>query len=404
MDYLFLLLALSFLWISLRYLAARKLGPLTLPPGPRPFPVLGNILEPGKKPHQALTKLSETYGPIMTLKLGSLTTILISSPDIAKEAFHKHDQALSSRTILDSLRALDHHKFSIVYLPVSPPWRNLRKVCATKIFSTKRLDASEAMRCKKVQELLDNVQENCNSGSAVDIGQAAFTTVLNSISNTFFSIDLAHHESDLSQSFHELACCIMEEAGNPNLADYFPILQFVDPQGSRKRMTSYFARVFEIFDDIINQRLQVRASSTECTEIDDVLDSLINLVEENSSEFSFNHIKHLLLDLLFAGIDTTSSTVEWAMAELLRNPEKLAKAQNELRGLVGMDGIDEIVEDFAMSKFPYLQAVVKETLRLQPPVPFLVPHKAETEVDICGFRVPKNAQILVNVWAMGRDS
>lgn len=92
------------------------------------------------------------------------------------------------------------------------------------------------------------------------------------------------------------------------------------------------------------------------------------------------------------------------MAELLRNPEKLAKAQNELRGLVGMDGIDEIVEDFAMSKFPYLQAVVKETLRLQPPVPFLVPHKAETEVDICGFRVPKNAQILVNVWAMGRDS
>lgn len=295
MDYLFLLLALSFLWISLRYLAARKLGPLTLPPGPRPFPVLGNILEPGKKPHQALTKLSETYGPIMTLKLGSLTTILISSPDIAKEAFHKHDQALSSRTILDSLRALDHHKFSIVYLPVSPPWRNLRKVCATKIFSTKRLDASEAMRCKKVQELLDNVQENCNSGSAVDIGQAAFTTVLNSISNTFFSIDLAHHESDLSQSFHELACCIMEEAGNPNLADYFPILQFVDPQGSRKRMTSYFARVFEIFDDIINQRLQVRASSTECTEIDDVLDSLINLVEENSSEFSFNHIKHLLL-------------------------------------------------------------------------------------------------------------
>ena len=109
----------------------------------------------------------------------------------------------------------------------------------------------------------------------------------------------------------------------------------------------------------------------------------------------------LYQDLFVAGVDTTtSSTIEWAMAELLHNPEKIAKAGDELEKVLGKDGF---VQELDISKFPFLQAIVKETFRLHPPGPFLVPHKAETVVEMCGFTVPKNAQILVNVWAMGRD-
>lgn len=104
-----------------------------------------------------------------------------------------------------------------------------------------------------------------------------------------------------------------------------------------------------------------------------------------------------------AGNDTTSSTVEWAMAELLHNPQKLAKARYELLEVIGRDG-DGTVQESDMSRLPYLQAIIKETLRLHPAAPFLVPHKAEEDVEIEGFLVPKNAQILVNVWATGRDS
>ena len=89
------------------------------------------------------------------------------------------------------------------------------------------------------------------------------------------------------------------------------------------------------------------------------------------------------------------------MAELLNNPEKMAKIGDEVEQVLGKD---ELGQDLDISKFPFLQAVVKETFRLHPPAPFLVPHKAETDVELCGFTVPKNAQILVNVWAMGRDS
>ncbi len=89
------------------------------------------------------------------------------------------------------------------------------------------------------------------------------------------------------------------------------------------------------------------------------------------------------------------------MAELLHNPEKMAKLRKELKEVFGKDGL---VQESDISKLNYLRAVVKETLRLHPPAPFLVPHKAENDVEMCGFTVPRNAQILVNVWAMGRDS
>lgn len=89
------------------------------------------------------------------------------------------------------------------------------------------------------------------------------------------------------------------------------------------------------------------------------------------------------------------------MAELLNNPPKLLKVKEELQNVLGKD---EILEETRISKLPFLRAVLKETLRLHPPAPFLVPHKSESDVELFGFRVPQNAQILVNVWAMGKDS
>ncbi|KAK0581930.1 hypothetical protein LWI29_019681 [Acer saccharum] len=317
MDYMLLLLGLSFVLACIHFLtkslAATKFGPINLPPGPRPFPIIGNILELGNKPHQALAELSKTYGPMMSIKLGSITTIVISSPHVAKEALQTHDRALSSRTIPDGARSLDHHKYSIVFLPVSAPWRNLRKVCATQMFTAQRLDATQVVRQKKVQELVDYVHESCKSGSVVDIGQAAFTTVMNSVSNTFFSIDFAHYQSDLSENFKDLVSSVKEEVGRPNIADYFPILRSVDPQGIRKRSTTSIGKLLNIFEGIIHERIQTREKMMS-KESKDLLDSLLNLAEENSSELSLVIIKHLFLDLFSATVEL-STTVGLLMME-----------------------------------------------------------------------------------------
>jgi len=298
MEYLFYLLLISFCWACLHVLNAsvllrRKSGCTVLPPGPRQLPIIGNILALGDKPHRTLAKLSQTYGPLMTLKLGRITTIVISSPNIAKEALQKHDQALSSRTVPDALRV--HHRNSILWLPASTHWKFLRKLTATQMFTSQRLDASQALRGKKVQEMLEYVHENCNNGNAVDIRRSVFTTSLNLISNTFFSLDIANYNSDLSQEFSDLVVGVTEQIGKPNIADYFPILRLVDPQGVRRKTTNYLKRLTQIFDSIINERTRPRSSSVASKASHDLLDALLILAEENNTELSSTDIQVLLI-------------------------------------------------------------------------------------------------------------
>ncbi|KAK9273284.1 hypothetical protein L1049_018091 [Liquidambar formosana] len=404
MDFLIFPLSIFLVWRCIRVFTSRpihsKSSTTKLPPGPRPLPIIGNFFELGNKPHQSLADISKTYGPLVTLKLGSTTVIIVSSPHTAGEVLHKNDHVMSNRPTLDAARALDHHEFSVVWLPAAAHWRNLRKVCTLQMLTVQRLNASQALRQKKVQELVDHVHERCSSGLAVDIGRAAFTTALNLISNTFFSIDLAHYRSNSSQDFKELVWNVMEETGRPNIADYLPALRFIDPQGIRRRNAVYLKKLFDIFDGIINQRSQLRASSVTSSGTNDVLDALLRLTKENDHEFSYNDMKHLLLDLFIAGTDTTSSPLEWAMAELLHNPTTMAKARTELQEVIGKD---RPVEESDIAKLPYLQAIVKETLRLHPPAPLLSRHKAGIDVEIGGFTVPKDAQLVINVWAIGRD-
>uniref|UniRef100_F6I343 Geraniol 8-hydroxylase n=1 Tax=Vitis vinifera TaxID=29760 RepID=F6I343_VITVI len=204
-----------------------------------------------------------------------------------------------------------------------------------QIFSPQRVDAFHGLRRKVVQQLLDHAHESCSSGQAVDLGRAAFTTALNMLSNTFFSVDLAHYDSNLSQGFKDLIQSLIVESEKPNLADFFPDLRLVDPQGIQRRLTVSFNKLVDIFDGFFNQRLMLKASSTD----NDVLDGLLNLNKQYDHELSCNGIKHLLLDLFPAGTDTTASTIEWAMAELLKNPEAMAKAREELSEVVGKDKI-----------------------------------------------------------------
>ena len=106
--------------------------------------------------------------------------------------------------------------------------------------------------------------------------------------------------------------------------------------------------------------------------------------------------------MFIAGTDTSSVTLEWAITELLRHPEKMAKAQTEIDEVLGNDRSRSIQES-DVSKLPYVQAIIKETLRLHPPAPFLLPHRANKDVELCGYYVPKNTTIWINVWSMGRN-
>lgn len=116
------------------------------------------------------------------------------------------------------------------------------------------------------------------------------------------------------------------------------------------------------------------------------------------------YISHKFLlskqDLFVAGTDTTSNTLEWAMAESLKNPEIMKKAKAELEEVIGKG---KVLDEADIQRLPYLRCMVKETLRIHPPVPFLIPRRVDQDVEVCGYTVPKNSQVFVNAWAIGRD-
>ncbi|KAL6993691.1 hypothetical protein U1Q18_011803 [Sarracenia purpurea var. burkii] len=257
-----------------------------------------------------------------------------------------------------------------------------------------------AMQDKKLHELIAYVNKCCEEGVAVDIGSVAFITSLNILSNTIFSVNLADLSQDSIKEFKDVVWRIMEEAGKPNLVDYFSMLAKLDPQGIRGRQENNFGMILQLFRQLIDQRLELRKLHNTGIE-SDMIDIMLNISEENSEEIDRSVIEHLCLDLFVAGTDTTSSTVEWAMAELLRDQDILKKSKDELEKIIGKG---KPIQESDVVQLPYLQAVVKETMRMHPPIPFLLPRKVETNVEAWGYTIPQGAQVLVNAWAISHDS
>ncbi|KAJ8899645.1 hypothetical protein K2173_018619 [Erythroxylum novogranatense] len=408
MDYEILAILLAILlWVAWAMVTERRHRRMEeqrqLPPGPRSWPVVGNIFQLGLSPHESFTKLARVHGPIMTLWLGSMCTVVISSNEVARDMFKNHDVVMAGRKIYEAMKGDLGNEGSLITAQYGPHWRMLRRLCNTEFFVTSRLEAMRSVRSKCVDNMMHFMEEaSANGTKAIDIGRFIFLMAFNLIGNLMFSKDLLDPKSERGAKFFHHAGKVMELAGKPNIADFLPLLRRFDPQGIKRKTTFHVERAFKIAAEFIKERTESMQNGNE-EKRKDFLDVLLefrgNGVDE-PAKFSPRTINVIVFEMFTAGTDTTTSTLEWAMAELLHNPETLEKVQAELRNVVRPS---EKLEEKDIQNLPYLKAVIKETLRLHPPLPFLVPHMAMDPCKMLGYYIPKETQVLVNVWAIGRD-
>lgn len=165
----------------------------------------------------------------MRMRLGTTTTVIISSADMAKEVLHTNDTLFTDRSVPDNTTTHDHDNFSLVFLPFSPLWQDLRKICHHNLFSNKTLDGSTELRRMKLKDLLNDMHR-CSllTSEAVDVGRAAFKACINFLSYTFVSQDFVQN---LDDEYKDIVSTLLRAVGTPNLVDHFPMLRIFDPQG-----------------------------------------------------------------------------------------------------------------------------------------------------------------------------
>lgn len=186
-------------------------------------------------------------------------------------------------------------------------------------------------------------------------------------------------------------------------ADFFPYVgRIVDRlTGIHERLEKSFHELDYFYQQVIEEHLNPGRMKEEH---EDIIDVLLN-IEKEQDEFSTfkltkDHVKAILMDLFLAGVDTGAITVVWAMTELARKPGVRKKVQDEVRSHIRERGK---VRESDVEQLHYLKMVVKETLRLHPPVPLLLPKETMSTIEISGYQIYPKTQVYVNVWAIGRD-
>ncbi|XP_062192139.1 flavonoid 3'-monooxygenase CYP75B137-like [Phragmites australis] len=393
------LLAAAFLYLA----AVRRARSSGLPPGPTGLPLVGSLLSLDPELHVYFARLAARYGPIFSIRLGSKLGVVVTSPALAREVLREQDLVFANRDTPDAARSISYGGGqNIVWNPVGPTWRLLRRVCVREMLSPAGLDNVHGLRWREFRATLRHLHDV--SGTPVDVGAQMFLTTMNVITGTLWggNIGSESERAAVGKEFRHLVAEITVMLGAPNLSDFFPALARFDLQGIRRKSDVLKERFNEMFARIIEQRVKAEQAGGEAA-APDFLEYMLGLEKEGGdgkTPFTMTNVKALLMDMVVGGTETTSNTVEWAMAEMMQKPRILNKVREELDAVVGRD---VVVEESHLPQLHYLHAVIKETLRLHPALPLMVPHCPNADATVGGYRVPAGCRVFVNVWAIQRD-
>ncbi|CAI9094349.1 OLC1v1030074C1 [Oldenlandia corymbosa var. corymbosa] len=398
--FFFFLLILPFVLIF-HFTKIRTQRNLRNPPGPPGLPFIGNLHQfDSLKPHIVLRNLSNKYGPLMSLRLGSRPMVVISSAKIAKECLKTHDLVFSGRPPLVSYQKYSNNGLDVAFSPYGEYWREMRKVAVLHLLSVKRVESFRPILEDEISSLIDKISNLSCSCQPINLSSLMINLTSSLICRIGFGKKYGeedHEKKRFDRVLHESQALF---AGF-FVSDYLPLLSWVDKiSGMLDRLEKNSKDLDLFYQELIDEHLNPNRPDTMK---DDILDILIQIKHEQSSSsnvFTWDHIKAMLMNVFIAGTDTSSALITWAMTAMMQTPSAMKKVQSEIRDLVGKNGI---ITDEILQQLPYLDAVIKETFRLYPPVPVLLPRETIQDCDIEGYFVKSKTMIIINAWAIARD-
>ncbi|KAK6116905.1 hypothetical protein DH2020_049362 [Rehmannia glutinosa] len=364
-----------------------------LPPGPKTLPIIGHLHLMSTLPFRPLRHLAEHFGPIMHLKLGEVPAIVVSSPEIAKQILKDNDPNFADRPENIGMKIMWYNCSNIAFSPYGDYWRQMRKICIMELLSAKSVRSFGSIRNDEVSGLIKSIQ--LSSGKPINLTEMIFSSMSSITCRAAFG-KVCKDSDALIKLMKEG----IQMASGFMFADLFPSSKIISTLSwSKLRLVMMRRKLDVILDDIINEHKENLGNGEFGNE--NLVDVFLRIQKSGELEFPIgnDNIKAVIYDMFSAGTETSSTTIDWTMVELMRNPRVMAKAQAEVREV--FKGC-EIVEENDLQKLKYLKLVIKETLRLHPPIPIL-PRASREECEINGYTIPAKTKVFVNIWGMQRD-
>ncbi|MED6137242.1 hypothetical protein PIB30_063230 [Stylosanthes scabra] len=409
---LYLSIVVGIISILLVLNLTRRSKSINLPPSPPKLPFIGNLHQVGTLPHSSFKELSNKHGPLMFLQLGQIPTVVISSADVAKEIIRNHDIVFSNRPQTTAANIFLYGCKDIGFAPYGEEWRQKRKVCVLELLSLKRVKSFLPIRKQEVEELVTTIRKACSrEGSSLSSPSRVInlSDLMIATSNNIVSRCVLGQKYDLPDgsdhaSFGDLGRKLMGKLTQFCVGDFFPSLGWIDVvRGLISEINAIFVELDSFLNGVVEEHKKKKKNNIDDDNSNkDFVDILLHLQEKGMLDFELTQadLKAILTDMFVGGSDTTSTTLEWTFAELLRKPKTMKKLQEEIRRIVGNKSK---LDENDINQMNYLKCVIKESLRLHPPLPVILPRQTTSNSKIKGYDIPSKTTVYLNVWAIQRD-
>ncbi|KAL8252852.1 hypothetical protein R6Q59_036545 [Mikania micrantha] len=363
-----------------------------LPATPFSLPIIGHLHLLNPNPHQAFHRLSLRYGPVIRVFMGCEPCVVICSPKTAQEFLKTYENAYSDRPQNSATRYITYGSKDFAFAPYGPYWKFMKKIVMSQLLNGTTLDSLVHVRRDEINHFIKSISQK--AGRAVNLNTELVKVANNLITRVVLG-ERCSEQAGQADDIRRMVSEINEAISSFNLSDNIWLFKNLDLQGFGKRVKDTHRRFDALIEKVIKEHEEAPFQEK------DLLSILLHIAQDETMDIHLTreNIKAFILNIFVAGTDNSALAPEWGLSELINHPNIMRKAVAEIDNVVGKD---RLIQESDVENLPYLQAIIKETLRLHPPVP-LIPRKSTEDRTVAGYHIQANTSIYINTWALGRD-
>ncbi|KAK4429088.1 cytochrome [Sesamum alatum] len=376
------------------------------------WPIIGHLrlLSGRELPHIILSDMADKYGPIFSIRLGVHSALIVSSREIAKECFTTNDMIFSDRpkTLATQHMSNDFAMFGLG--KYGPYWRELRKISVQKLLSNRKIETLGPSYVAEIRALMRSLYNSCagngegKAPSPLDMRKLFRELSVNVMVRVVAGYVGSEREGsgEINEKWHETITEFLRAMGVLTVPDVLPYLKWLDWFGG---ISKAFKKTGRDIDSLVQGWLDEHKKLRTTSEGDEsFMAEMMRVADRIAGEFpdydADTIIKATCQTMMLGGSDTTTVTLTWALCLLLNNQHTLKRAQEELDKHIGKE---RLVNESDFENLVYIQAIIKETLRLQPATLLLPPRESMEDCIVASYHIPAGTRLMVNLWKLHRD-